>query len=411
MTSGTGACTVKANQAGNADYNPADEVSQAVDAVKANQAITFTAPTGVTFGDADVTLNGTASSGLAVSYSSSTTANCTIVSGKLHVVGAGTCTVTASQAGNDNYLAAADVTLTFTIAQKAQTVSFTAPSSVTYGDPDVTLTATASSGLAVSYSSSTLSNCTIVSGKLHVVEAATCTVTASQGGNDNYLAAADVTRSFTIAKKGLTVTADYVPSTTAVEHFSKIYGAANPPFTVRYAGFVAGDTAASLGGTLVYTTAATAASNVGAYPATPGGLVSSNYMITFNPGTLDIFYGWDGFLQPINDTAHQTGVNESKFKLGQTIPAKFVIKNSAGAAVQQATNPTFSRTGNLGPCDSTAVPDTTEVVAPDPGVVYVWDGNQYHYNWSTKGLPGTGEYRIYANLADGTKQFVDICLN
>jgi hypothetical protein len=42
-------------------------------------------------------------------------------------------------------------------------------------------------------------------------------------------------------------------------------------------------------------------------------------------------------------------------------------------------------------------------------VTYAWDGSQYHYNWSTKGLTA-GEYRIYANLADGTKQYVDICL-
>jgi hypothetical protein len=41
--------------------------------------------------------------------------------------------------------------------------------------------------------------------------------------------------------------------------------------------------------------------------------------------------------------------------------------------------------------------------------VYNWDGNQYHYNWSTKGLTA-GEYRIFANLADGTARYVDICL-
>ena len=40
---------------------------------------------------------------------------------------------------------------------------------------------------------------------------------------------------------------------------------------------------------------------------------------------------------------------------------------------------------------------------------YTWDGSQYHYNWSTKGLTA-GEYRIYANLADGLKPYVDICL-
>jgi hypothetical protein len=78
--------------------------------------------------------------------------------------------------------------------------------------------------------------------------------------------------------------------------------------------------------------------------------------------------------------------------------------------VQQTPNPTFSRSGNLGSCDVNAVPETiTEVVAPDAGVIYTWDGSKYHYNWSTKGLTA-GEYRIYANLADGTKPYVDICL-
>jgi hypothetical protein len=103
-------------------------------------------------------------------------------------------------------------------------------------------------------------------------------------------------------------------------------------------------------------------------------------------------------------------VVESKFKLGQTIPAKFVIKNALGAVVQQSTDPTFSRSGNLGACDATTVLETiTEVIAPDSGVTYTWDGSQYHYNWSTKNLTA-GEYRIYANIADLTKPYVDICL-
>ena len=154
----------------------------------------------MTFGDADSDLGATATSGLAVSYSSSTAGNCTIVSGKLHVVGAGTCTITAFQAGNDNWLAAPSEERTFTIAKKAQTISFTAPSGVTFGDADSDLGATASSGLAVSYSSSTAGNCTIVSGKLHVVGAGTCTITAFQAGNDNWLAAPSEERTFTIAK-------------------------------------------------------------------------------------------------------------------------------------------------------------------------------------------------------------------
>jgi hypothetical protein len=48
-------------------------------------------------------------------------------------------------------------------------------------------------------------------------------------------------------------------------------------------------------------------------------------------------------------------------------------------------------------------------LAPDSITVYAWQGGQYHFNWSTKGLTA-GEYRIYANLSDGSAQWVDICL-
>ena len=40
MTSGTGTCSVKYDQAGNANYNAAPEVTETVNAQKANQTIT-----------------------------------------------------------------------------------------------------------------------------------------------------------------------------------------------------------------------------------------------------------------------------------------------------------------------------------------------------------------------------------
>jgi hypothetical protein len=204
---------------------------------------------------------------------------------------------------------------------------------------------------------------------------------------------------FVISKRPITVKAD--PK-------FKTVGAVDPALTYSLVtgSLVAGD---AFAGSLTRDPGET----VGPYTIRQGTLtLSSNYTLTFNTGVLNIYFAYSGFLQPINDTAHQTGLAESKFKLGQTIPAKFVLKNAAGAIIQQVGSPTFSRSGNLGSCDATTEPETiTEVITPDAGVVYVWDGNQYHYNWSTKGLPGAGEYRIYANLADGTKNYVDICLN
>ena len=87
----------------------------------------------------------------------------------------------------------------------------------------------------------------------------------------------------------LSVIADANPSTAAVaEHFSKTYGDANPAFSVRYSGFVNGEAASDLGGSLGFDTTATAASPVGAYDVTPTGLSSNNYAISFVKGTLDI---------------------------------------------------------------------------------------------------------------------------
>jgi hypothetical protein len=122
-----------------------------------------------------------------------------------------------------------------------------------------------------------------------------------------------------------------------------------------------------------------------------------------------VVYAWDGFLQPINDTAHQIRTTQSKFKLGQTVPVKFVLRDAAGVSVQQTSNPTFLMSSNLGTCASYATLETTEPLTPDVSPVFKWDGTQYHFNWSTKGL-SSGVYRIYAKIADDTQPWVDICL-
>ena len=53
--------------------------------------------------------------------------------------------------------------------------------------------------------------------------------------------------------------------------------------------------------------------------------------------------------------------------------------------------------------------ETATTLTPDVVPQYKWDGSQYHYNWSTKGLTA-GLYRIFANLGDKTAHSVDICL-
>ena len=143
MTSGIGTCTVKYDQAGNNDYNPAPQVTETVTAQKADQTISFGAPADKTFGDADFTLSATATSGLAVSFAVS--GQCTVSGATVDITGAGSCTVTASQAGNANYNAAADVQRSFLIAKAATSVAVGSSANPSAPSQSVTFTATVTS--------------------------------------------------------------------------------------------------------------------------------------------------------------------------------------------------------------------------------------------------------------------------
>lgn len=88
-----------------------------------------------------------------------------------------------------------------------QTITFAALPTKTYGDAVFSLTATSTSGLAISYASSDPSIASIdASGKVTIKKAGTVNVTASQAGDSGYQAAPDVVRSLTINKAAQTIT-------------------------------------------------------------------------------------------------------------------------------------------------------------------------------------------------------------
>ncbi len=162
----------------------------------AAQTISFPNPGTQTFGVPPITLTATASSGLAVSYAV-TSGPATVSGSKLTITGAGSVTVQAAQAGNTNYAAATPVSITFTVNPAAQTISFPNPGTQTFGVSPITLTATASSGLAVSYTV-TSGPATVSGSKLTITGAGSVTVQAAQPGNTNYAAATPVSITFTV---------------------------------------------------------------------------------------------------------------------------------------------------------------------------------------------------------------------
>ena len=138
---GAGVTTITASQSGDANFNPATSVSQTLTVTtvtKLNQTITFPAISAKSISDVDFNPGATASSGLAVTLSSSNTLVATIVSGKIHITGAGKTTITASQAGDENYNAAPDMSqlLTVTGAKQNQTLLFPAISNKQILDAD-----------------------------------------------------------------------------------------------------------------------------------------------------------------------------------------------------------------------------------------------------------------------------------
>ena len=129
------------------------------------------------------------------------------------------------------------------------------------------------------------------------------------------------------------------------------------------------------------------------------------------PTFYKVKYRFDGFLQPINDTAHQTGLVMSIFKGGSTVPIKFQLKDFDGNIVQATRLPLWFNPLMRGKTTS-AIDETAYANPATIGNEFRWDSlaRQYIYNWSTKGSAIGYFYRISASLEDGTNPYVDIGL-
>ena len=199
---------------------------------------------------------------------------------------AGNYSVQASL-GNSNCTIGSGGTGTLIIVQAPQTITFTALPNHIYGDAPFAVSATASSGLPVSFTVGSTDNCTIAGNTVTITAAGSCTVTASQAGNTNYLAATAVVQTFSIAQAGLTITPDNQNMT---------YGGTVPAFIVSpggYIGLVHGDqpsvvSGLSCGATDSHSRPGNSTTPAGTYPITCTGGTATNYSITYGTGTLTI---------------------------------------------------------------------------------------------------------------------------
>jgi hypothetical protein len=184
-----------------------------------------------------------------------------------------TYTTTCSGAAGANY-SITYVPGSFTVGKASQTINFW-NSSTTYGTA-VTLGATSTSGLSVSYSVS--GPATFSAPTLTPTGVGAVTVTASQAGNSDYLAATSVQKTVTIYQVGLVVAAS---SPSAV-----VYGTAVPAVTATYTGLVNGELAPTTAATCK--TSYTTTSIPGTYSTYCYGAVDANYSITYTSGSLTV---------------------------------------------------------------------------------------------------------------------------
>ena len=159
--------------------------------LKLDQSIIFNELSNVTYGSGDFEPGAGASSALSVSYTSSNENVATIYNGLIHIVGAGTCTIYADQAGNEMYNEAVQVSQTLTVEKANQTISFTAIPNLTYGDADYQIAAEGgASGNPILYTSSNENVATVSNANgawmISVLGAGNCTIYVNQAGNDNY---------------------------------------------------------------------------------------------------------------------------------------------------------------------------------------------------------------------------------
>lgn len=207
-----GTCGLDASQAGNADYDAASAPTpQSFTVGAGSQAISFTStpPTNATVGGATYVPSATGGgSGLPVTFTvaaATTNGSCTLSSGTVSFVHAGSCVIDADQAASADYTAAATVSQTLSIGKGAQTIRFTSqpPSQATVGGAGYAVSTTiGDSAEPVTLSidpATTNGSCTLSGTEVTFVAAGTCVVDANEAGDADYSAAVTVQQSFSVS--------------------------------------------------------------------------------------------------------------------------------------------------------------------------------------------------------------------
>ena len=216
-------CVVRATMAGNTYYESVlDDVTITVSKAPRRKHFALASPTSVTFADPNPTSTLSLQNYLgtgAVTYTR-VSGDCTVAGTTATITGGTTtCKVLASVAADDNYLASTNnVKIQVSKATQAAFSVAASDTTVTYGEPAITLTPSGGSGSGV-VTYSVTGGCTNVGATVTITSGTTdCVATATKPADNDYLEASDdvtitVSKGTQAALQVLTDTADGTTAT------------------------------------------------------------------------------------------------------------------------------------------------------------------------------------------------------
>ncbi len=199
---GAGQASLTAHDEGNEYFSAARSVTRSfvIGQEKANQTISFDLSKIGTkhYSSHDFDISATTSSGLPVSFKV-VSGPVTLDGNTVKITGAGTVTIEASQEGNTNYFPAEPVVQSFMIEKSRNMILFNPTlDNLKIGDK-ITLSATSDSGEEITF---TATGAVSINGNTATITGAgQASITAHDQGNENFLAARSVIRTFEISQE------------------------------------------------------------------------------------------------------------------------------------------------------------------------------------------------------------------
>jgi hypothetical protein len=384
---------------GNDDYQSASESAYLTIEQASQSVVTVTGPASLTYGAPGAASASGGSGTGAFSFVAAGT-GCTLSGTTVAVVDAsGTCTLTATRAGDNNYLPSApSAPAGVTLLKGAQApVSVDGPSDLTFGTPG---TAVASGGSAgtFSFSAEGSTGCTVSGNQVTVTNASgSCVLTATRSGDNNYEPVTSLGAPVTLHKASQVITFTTTPPAQAATGGTYTVAAtASSGGAVAFSSLTGA--VCTVNGSLVSFTSAgtcTVAANQGGndnFGAAPQATQS------INVGSSTTTYTFTGFFQPVDMPTHQIVWNQAN--AGRTVPVKWLLM-LAGVPVSDASSFAGIFTSPVSCTTSGSTDAPIDQYVGTSGLQYLGDGS-WQYNWSTQ-RNYAGTCRVLAvRFSDGT---------